>query len=140
MAANNLRVVTLWTSSGLDALVDTDGADALPRGDPFSTGLLQAMWSAMFAITESAALWWALSPGRWAEIGDAHFELVRPPDGDDQIAQPGQVKRNGELPFSPLPFTLPSTPSQTTLPSRSDRVFSSDAVAVLPRPAARSPI
>ena len=73
MAANNLRVVTLRTSSGLDALVDPDGADALPRDDPFSTGLLQAMWSAMFAITESAALWWALSPGRWAEIGDARF-------------------------------------------------------------------
>jgi hypothetical protein len=40
MAANNLRVVTLRTSSGLDALVDPDGADALPRDDPFSTGLL----------------------------------------------------------------------------------------------------
>jgi hypothetical protein len=40
-----------------------------PLDDPFSIGLLQAIGSAMFALTESAALWWVLSPRRAAELG-----------------------------------------------------------------------
>ena len=83
-------------------------------------GLLQAMWSAMFAMTESAALWLALSPRRWAERGDAHSNLVGPPGGDDQTALPGQATNYREASFSSLPFTMPSTPSEATLPSRSD--------------------
>ncbi len=110
MVANNLRVVTLGGSSGLDVLVDPDEGSTLPRDDPSSMGLLQAMWSAMFAMTESAALWLALSPRRWAEIGDAHSNLVRPPDSHDQTVLPGRVKTHRELPFSTLPFTGPSNP------------------------------
>ena len=110
MAANNLRVVTLGGSSGLEVLVDPDEESTLPPDDPSSMGLLQAMWSAMFAMTESAVLWLALSPRRWEEIGDAHSNLVRPPDGDDRTVLPGRVKTYRELPFSPLPFAGPAPP------------------------------
>jgi hypothetical protein len=110
MAANNLRLVTIGTSSGLDVLVEADEGSTLPPHDPFSMGLLQAIWSAMSAMTESAALWLALSQRRWAEIGVAPFNLPPPPTGDDQTAMPGQVKRYREPSFSSLPFTMPSIP------------------------------
>ena len=112
MVANNLRVVTLGGSSGLDVLVDPDEGSTLPRDDPSSMGLLQAMWSAMFAMTESAALWLALSPRRWAEIGDAHSESSSAARRrrSNSSAGPGEEPR--ELPFSPLPFTGPSTPAR----------------------------
>jgi hypothetical protein len=50
MVANNLRVVQLGGSSGVDVLVDPDEGSTLPRDDPSSMSLLEAMWSAMFAI------------------------------------------------------------------------------------------
>ena len=140
MVAKNLRLVTLGGSPALDVLVDSDEGSTLPPDDPLSMGLLQAMWSAMLAMTESAALWLALSPRSWAEIGDADPNLVGAPGGDEQAALPGQAKSYREASFSSLPFTMPSTPSQATLPSRSDRMFLSDAVTVIPRPAGRSPI
>ena len=109
MAANNLRLVTLGTSSGLDVPVDPDEGSTLPPHDPFSMGLLPAIWSAMSAMTETAALWLALSPGRWAEIGGAPFRLSPPPSGDDQTALPGRVTSYREPSFPSLPFTTPST-------------------------------
>ncbi len=52
----------------LDRPVDPNGR-TVPSGDDLSSmGLLQAIWPAMFAMTESAALWWALSPRRSAEL------------------------------------------------------------------------
>ena len=110
MAANNLRLVTFGASLGLEVLVDPDEGSTLSPHDPFSMGLFQAIWSAMFAMTETAVLWLALSPRRWAEIGDAHFKLSRPPGGDDQTALPGRVKSYRDPSFSSLPFTMPSTP------------------------------
>ncbi len=115
MAANNLRLVTFGTSSGLDVLVDPDEGSTLPPHDPFSMGLLQAIWSAMSAMTESAALWLALSQRSWAEIGVAPFNLPPRPSGDDQTAMPGRVKSYREPSFSSLPFTMPSIPQADVL-------------------------
>ena len=115
MAANNLRMVPFGAWSGLDVLVEPDEGSVLPPQDPFSLGLLQAIWSAMFAMTESVALWFALSPRTWAEIGDPQFTLSRPIGGHDQTALPGGVKSDRELSLSSLPFTLPSNPQPDDL-------------------------
>ena len=53
----------------LDRWVDPNGRTVPSGDDPSSMGLVLAMWSAMFAMTESAALWWAWSPRRSAELG-----------------------------------------------------------------------
>lgn len=108
MAASNLRVMAFGTSSRLDVFFDPDEGSGLPPQDPSSMGLLQAIWSATFAMTESAALWLAMSPRTWAEIGDAYLKLARPPEGGSQTALPGPVNGYREPPLSPLPFTMPS--------------------------------
>lgn len=45
----------------LDCCVDPARQNVPPRDDPSSIGLVQAIWTSMCAMTESAALWWALS-------------------------------------------------------------------------------
>ena len=141
MAANNLRMVPFGAWSGLDVLVEPDEGSALPPQDPFSMGLLQAIWSAMFAMTESAALWFALSPRTWAEIGDPQFTLFSAARRRRSNGSAGRGQRAiANYHFRRYPSLCRQPPSQTTLPSRSDRTFSPDAVTVLPRPAGRSPI